>query len=130
MRASLSSCWEKPLGLSRILPRWRLCHRGVSVVTALYAVATEEDLYMSHSKAPTRTKLAHAKNGAKRPGKPGNIPPPVIRAGAKQDAFLTLLRQPKGTTIVDLRGIRTPLWSAPLRVDTDQAAVLPVCRMR
>lgn len=23
----------------------------------------------------------------------------------------------------------TPLWSAPLEVDTDQAAVLPVCRM-
>ena len=61
--------------------------------------ATEEDLYMSHSKTPTRTKLAHAKNGAKRPGKPGNIPPPVIRAGTKQDAVLTLLRQPKGTTI-------------------------------
>jgi Protein of unknown function (DUF3489) len=54
---------------------------------------------MSHSKTPTRTKLAHAKNGAKRPGKPGNIPSPVIRAGTKQDAVLTLLRQPKGTTI-------------------------------
>lgn len=27
------------------------------------------------------------------------------------------------------RGILTPLWSAPLGVDKDQAAVLPVCRM-
>ena len=76
-RASLSSCREKPLALSRILPRWRLCHCGVSLVTALYAAATLEDLYMSHSKTPTRTKLAHAKNGAKRPGKPGNFPSPV-----------------------------------------------------
>jgi hypothetical protein len=54
---------------------------------------------MSHSKTPARTKLAHAKNGAKRPGKPGNFPSPMIRAGTKQDAVLTLLRQPKGTTI-------------------------------
>jgi hypothetical protein len=69
------------------------------VVTALYAVATEEDLFMSHSKTHTEAKIARAKNGAKRPGKPGNFPSPVIRAGTKQDAVLTLLRQPKGTTI-------------------------------
>jgi hypothetical protein len=61
--------------------------------------ATEEDLYMPHGKTPTKTKIARAKSGAKRPGKPGNIPPPVVRAGTTQDAVLTLLRQPKGTTI-------------------------------
>jgi hypothetical protein len=53
---------------------------------------------MSHSKAPKKTKLVRAKR-AKKPAKPGNIPSGSIRSGTKQEAVLTLLKQPKGTTI-------------------------------
>jgi len=54
---------------------------------------------MSHSKIPTKTKLARAKSRAKRPAKPSNIPLGSTRSGTKQEAVLALLRQPKGTTI-------------------------------
>jgi Protein of unknown function (DUF3489) len=54
---------------------------------------------MSQSKTPTKTKLARAKNRAKRPARPGNLPPSSSRSGTKQEAVLTLLRQPKGATI-------------------------------
>jgi hypothetical protein len=69
------------------------------VVTAHGAVTTEKDLNMSHSKTPTKTKIARAKSGAKRPTKPQNKPAASTRSGTKQEAVLTLLRQPKGTTI-------------------------------
>src|SRR5215831_20921645 len=45
---------------------------------------------MSHGKTPTKTKPARAKT---------DIPSAVTRAGTKQEAVLTLLRQPEGTTI-------------------------------
>jgi hypothetical protein len=50
---------------------------------------------MSHSKTPRKTKFARAKSRAKQPAKPGNM----TRSGTKQEAVLTLLRQPKGITI-------------------------------
>ena len=56
-------------------------------------------LKMSHSKIPTKTKLARAKSRANRPAKPSNIPLGSTRSGTKQEAVLALLRQPKGTTI-------------------------------
>ncbi|MGB8901044.1 MAG: DUF3489 domain-containing protein, partial [Methylocella sp.] len=82
-----------------ILPRWRWCHCGASVVTAPGAVATEKDPQMSHTKIPTKTKFAPAKRRAKRPAKPSNIPLDSTGTGTKREAVLALLRQPKGTTI-------------------------------
>jgi hypothetical protein len=49
----------------------------------------KKDPKMSHSKTPTKTKPARAKT---------DIPSAVTRAGTKQEAVLTLLRQPEGTT--------------------------------
>jgi hypothetical protein len=69
------------------------------VVTAHGAVATEKDPQMSHSKIPTKTKIARAKSRTKRPANPRNIPSGSTRSGTKQEAVLTLLRQPKGITI-------------------------------
>ena len=54
---------------------------------------------MPHGKTPTKTKIARAKSGAKRPPAPQNRPPASTRSGTKQEAVLALLRQPKGTTI-------------------------------
>jgi hypothetical protein len=53
---------------------------------------------MSHSKTPTKTKLARAKSGAKRPAKPQNVLSGSTRGGTTQEAVLALLRQPKGAT--------------------------------
>jgi hypothetical protein len=54
---------------------------------------------VSHSKTSNKTKPKRAKGGAKRPAKPGNTGSAFIRGGTKQEAVLTLLRQPKGATI-------------------------------
>jgi hypothetical protein len=54
---------------------------------------------MPHSKTPRKTKSAHAKNGAKMPANLQNKHAGSSRSGTKQEAVLTLLQQPKGTTI-------------------------------
>jgi hypothetical protein len=54
---------------------------------------------MPHSRAPTKTKPARAKSGAKRPANLQNKPAGSSLGGTKQEAILTLLRQPRGTTI-------------------------------
>ena len=54
---------------------------------------------MSHNKTNSKTKLAHAKGRAKRPAQPANTPSRTSRSGTKQEAVLTLLRQPRGATI-------------------------------
>jgi hypothetical protein len=72
------------------------------VVTAPGAVVTEKDLNMPHSKTPTKTKIARAKNGAKRPANLQNKPAGSSRSATKQEAVLALLRQPKGTTIASI----------------------------
>src|SRR6476660_3039062 len=54
---------------------------------------------MSHTKTPTKTKAPRAKGRAKQPAKPGNTPSSSGRGVTKQEAVLTLLRQPKGATI-------------------------------
>ena len=63
------------------------------------AVATEKDPQMSHSKIPTKAKIARANSRTTRPANPRNIPAGSTRSGTKQEAVLALLRQPKGTTI-------------------------------
>jgi hypothetical protein len=54
---------------------------------------------MSHSKAPNNTKPTRAKSGAKPRAKRGITRSASSRGGTKQEAVLTLLRQPKGATI-------------------------------
>ena len=68
-------------------------------MTAPDAVATERDPKMSHSKTSNKAKPARAKSRAKRPAKLGNTPTSSSRGATKQEAVLTLLRQPKGATI-------------------------------
>jgi Protein of unknown function (DUF3489) len=63
------------------------------------AVATERDPKMSRSKTFKKTKHARAKGRAKLALRPKNVPSGSTRGGTKQEAVLTLLRQPKGATI-------------------------------
>jgi hypothetical protein len=69
------------------------------VVTAVVPSQPKEDLYMSHSKTPTKANVAHSKSGAKRTAEPQNKPSVSTRNGTKQEAVLALLREPQGTTI-------------------------------
>jgi hypothetical protein len=52
---------------------------------------------MSHSKSPSKTKIARAKSVAKRSAKPERIPSASTGGGTKQEAVLALLREPQGT---------------------------------
>ncbi len=54
---------------------------------------------MSHSKTSGKTEFSRAKSRANGPVRPRTVPPGSNRGGTKQEAVLTLLRQPKGTTI-------------------------------
>jgi hypothetical protein len=62
----------------------------------------KKDLQMSHSKTPTKTKIARAKSVTKNSAKPTHIPSVSIRDGTKQEAVLALLREPEGTTITTI----------------------------
>lgn len=54
---------------------------------------------MSHSKTFDKTKPARSGNRKSPPATPAGATSASSRGGTKQDAVLTLLRQPKGTTI-------------------------------
>jgi Protein of unknown function (DUF3489) len=54
---------------------------------------------MSHGKTPRKTEAVRAKSRANGPARLRTVPPGSTRGGTKQEAVLTLLRQPKGTTI-------------------------------
>jgi hypothetical protein len=53
---------------------------------------------MSHSKTPRKIEFSRAKSRANRPVRPMTVPAGSTRGGTKQNAVLTLLRQPKGAT--------------------------------
>jgi hypothetical protein len=54
---------------------------------------------MSHSKTPSKTKLAQAKGREKKPATPGGISTRSTSAVTKQEAVLDLLRRAQGSTI-------------------------------
>ena len=57
---------------------------------------------MSHSKSPSKTKIAGAKSVAKRSAKPERFSSASTGSGTKQEAVLALLREPQGTTIATI----------------------------
>jgi len=57
---------------------------------------------MSHSKSPSKTKIARAKSVAKSSAKPERILSASTASGTKQEAVLALLREPQGTTIAKI----------------------------
>lgn len=54
---------------------------------------------MRNQKTSSKSALARTKSRVKAPARPGSAPSSSSRAGSKQEAVLTLLRHPQGTTI-------------------------------
>jgi hypothetical protein len=54
---------------------------------------------MSQTKTPRKTEVARVKSRVNGPAKPRTVPSDSTRGGTKQEAVLTLLRQPKGTAL-------------------------------
>ena len=57
---------------------------------------------MSQSITPRKTEFSRAKSRASGPARPRTVPPASTHSGTKQEAVLTPLRQPKGTTIASI----------------------------
>lgn len=89
----------------RSLPRRPCGHCGVSVVTAMSAVATERISKMSRN-PPRSSKTSRVKRPDKdaRKKKGGVVSAARSRTGpnSKQDAVIELLSQPKGATIASI----------------------------
>jgi Protein of unknown function (DUF3489) len=62
----------------------------------------QKDPPISHSKSPSKTKIARVKSVANRSAKPERIPSASTASGTKQEAVLVLLREPQGTTIATI----------------------------
>lgn len=81
---------------------------------------------MSHSKTLNKTEPARAKS-AKRParytGRPGNTASAASQGRTKQEAVLTLLRQPKGATITAIMKATVDPRAGPLTRPLDVGAM-------
>src|SRR4051794_6097008 len=105
----LDLCWEQsvtvamqcgPLAALRFLPRWPLRHCGASVVAALCR-RNRKDLedVAPHTRRKAKAKAAPTMRASKATKLEKAAASGSTRSGTKQEAVLSLLKQPKGTTI-------------------------------